>query len=93
VRKRLYRRVVVLKASEIRKMTPEERLLKLNELRVELVKLRLQSRVGTLTNTARIRNVRRDIARILTVMREESIREGERVEEAKEGLAVEEEKQ
>jgi large subunit ribosomal protein L29 len=93
VGKRLYRRVVVLKASEIRKMTPEERLLKLNELRVELVRLRLQSRVGTLTNTARIRNVRRDIARILTVMREESIREGERVEEAKEGLAVEEEKQ
>ncbi|WP_171770382.1 50S ribosomal protein L29 [Thermosphaera aggregans] len=84
---------MVLKASEIRKMTPEERLLKLNELRVELVKLRLQSRVGTLTNTARIRNVRRDIARILTVMREESIRERERVEEAKEGLAVEEEKQ
>ncbi|ADG91127.1 LSU ribosomal protein L29P [Thermosphaera aggregans DSM 11486] len=82
-----------MKASEIRKMTPEERLLKLNELRVELVKLRLQSRVGTLTNTARIRNVRRDIARILTVMREESIRERERVEEAKEGLAVEEEKQ
>jgi len=85
--------VVVLKASEIRKMTPEERLLKLNELRVELVKLRLQSRVGTLTNTARIRNVRRDIARILTVMREESIKEREQVEEAKEGLAVEEEKQ
>jgi len=82
-----------LKASEIRKMTPEERLLKLNELRVELVKLRLQSRVGTLTNTARIRNVRRDIARILTVMREESIRERERAEEAKEGLTVEEEKQ
>jgi len=82
-----------LKASEIRKMTPEERLLKLNELRVELVKLRLQSRVGTLTNTARIRNVRRDIARILTVMREESIKEREQVEEAKEGLAVEEEKQ
>lgn len=82
-----------MKASEIRKMTPEERLLKLNELRVELVKLRLQSRVGTLTNTARIRNVRRDIARILTVMREESIRERERVEEAKEGLTVEEEKQ
>ena len=82
-----------MKASEIRKMTPEERLLKLNELRVELVKLRLQSRVGTLTNTARIRNVRRDIARILTVMREESIRERERAEEAKEGLTVEEEKQ
>ncbi|ADV65469.1 LSU ribosomal protein L29P [Desulfurococcus mucosus DSM 2162] len=59
-----------MRADEIRKMTPEERLRKLNELRLELVKLRLQSRTGTLTNTARIRNVKRDIARILTVMKE-----------------------
>jgi len=82
-----------LKASEIRKMTPEERLLKLNELRLELVKLRLQSKVGTLTNTARIRNVRRDIARILTVMREESVKAKEQAGEVEEGTAVEEEKQ
>lgn len=60
-----------MKADEIRKMSPEERIRKLNELRIELIKLRLQSKMGTLTNTARIRNVRRDIARILTVMREE----------------------
>uniref|UniRef100_A0A7C2FP79 Large ribosomal subunit protein uL29 n=1 Tax=Thermosphaera aggregans TaxID=54254 RepID=A0A7C2FP79_9CREN len=82
-----------MKASEIRKMTPEERLLKLNELRLELVKLRLQSKVGTLTNTARIRNVRRDIARILTVMREESVKAKEQAGEVEEGTAVEEEKQ
>ncbi|WP_448578474.1 50S ribosomal protein L29 [Thermosphaera sp.] len=74
-------------------MTPEERLLKLNELRLELVKLRLQSKVGTLTNTARIRNVRRDIARILTVMREESVKAKEQAGEVEEGTAVEEEKQ
>ncbi|MCY0868805.1 MAG: 50S ribosomal protein L29 [Desulfurococcus sp.] len=61
-----------MKASEIRKMSPEERVRKLNELRLELVKLRLQARMGTLTNTARIRNVKRDIARILTVIRETS---------------------
>jgi len=61
-----------VKASEIRKMPPEERERKLLELRMELAKLRMQSRVGTLTNTSRIRNVRRDIARILTVMREEA---------------------
>lgn len=60
-----------MKASEIRRMAPEERLRKLNELRLELVKLRLQARMGTLTNTARIRNVKRDIARILTVINEE----------------------
>ncbi|GEM_PF-187952 len=90
---KLPRRVVWLKASEIRKMTPEERLLKLNELRLELVKLRLQSKVGTLTNTARIRNVRRDIARILTVMREESVKAKEQAGEVEEGTAVEEEKQ
>ncbi|ACL11494.1 50S ribosomal protein L29P [Desulfurococcus amylolyticus 1221n] len=60
-----------MKASEIRRMAPEERLRKLNELRLELVKLRLQAKMGTLTNTARIRNVRRDIARILTVINEE----------------------
>jgi len=82
-----------LKASEIRKMAPEERLLKLNELRLELVKLRLQSKVGTLTNTARIRNVRRDIARILTVMREESAKGRQQAEEVKEEVPVEEEKQ
>ncbi|MEM0378765.1 MAG: 50S ribosomal protein L29 [Thermosphaera sp.] len=79
-----------MKADEIRKMSPEERMVKLNELRLELVKLRLQSKLGTLTNTARIRNVRRDIARILTVMREEA---GRVVKEEKEGGVVEEEKQ
>ncbi|AFK50758.1 Ribosomal_L29 domain containing protein [Thermogladius calderae 1633] len=56
-------------------MPPEERVRKLIELRIELVKLKMQSRVGTLTNTSRIRNIKRDIARILTVMREEASRE------------------
>ncbi|WFO75802.1 50S ribosomal protein L29 [Desulfurococcaceae archaeon MEX13E-LK6-19] len=62
-----------MKPDDIRKMPPEERIKKLNELRLELLKLRMQSRVGTLTNTARIRNIRRDIARILTIMREEEL--------------------
>ncbi|WP_187146094.1 50S ribosomal protein L29 [Staphylothermus hellenicus] len=62
-----------MKPDEIRKMTREERLRRLNELRLELIKLRMQARVGTLTNTARIRNIKRDIARILTIMREEEL--------------------
>lgn len=64
-----------MKPDEIRKMAPEERLRKLNELRLELIKLRLQAKMGTLTNTARIRNVRKDIARILTIMREEELKQ------------------
>lgn len=56
-------------------MPPEERIRKLNELRLELLKLRMQSRVGTLSNTARIRNIKKDIARILTIMREEELKE------------------
>ncbi|MET1159404.1 MAG: 50S ribosomal protein L29 [Thermoprotei archaeon] len=62
-----------MKPEEIRKMSREERIRKLNELRLELMKLRLQARLGTLTDTARIRNIKRDIARILTIMREEEL--------------------
>jgi len=62
-----------MKPDEIRKIPPEERIRRLNELRLELMKLRMQARVGTLTNTARIRNIKRDIARILTIMREEEL--------------------
>jgi len=60
-----------LKASEIRAMSDEDRLKLLNELRMELVRLITQARSGTLTNVARIRIVRKNIARILTVINEE----------------------
>ncbi|MEM1622546.1 MAG: 50S ribosomal protein L29 [Sulfolobales archaeon] len=60
-----------LSAKEIREMSPEDRVKLLRELRMELLKLRTQARVGTLTNTARIRIVRKNIARILTVLNEE----------------------
>ena len=62
-----------MKPDQIRQMSREERIRRLNELRLELIKLRMQARVGTLTNTARIRNIKRDIARILTIMREEEL--------------------
>jgi len=63
-----------LSADEIRKMSPEERLKLLRELRLELIKLKTQAYLGTLTNTVRIRVVKRNIARILTVMREEELK-------------------
>ena len=63
-----------LSADEIRKMSPEERLKLLKELRLELIKLRTQAYLGTLSNTNRVRIVRKNIARILTVMREEELK-------------------
>jgi len=63
-----------LKADEVRKMSMEDRLKKLEEARAELIKLRLQAKMGLLKDTARIRNIRRGIARILTVINEEKRR-------------------
>ncbi|MCD6278882.1 MAG: 50S ribosomal protein L29 [Desulfurococcales archaeon] len=63
-----------MSADEIRKMSPEERKKLLNDLRIELIKLRTQAFLGTLTNVGRIRVVRKNIARILTVLREEELK-------------------
>jgi len=64
-----------LKAREIRAMSREEREKKLQELRLELMKLRMQAQLGTLENPGRIRAIRKTIARILTINREEKLRE------------------
>ncbi len=63
-----------LKPSEIRKMSPEERLEKLEELRGELLKLKMQSMLGTLDNPGKIRVIKKSIARILTIQREEELK-------------------
>jgi len=60
-----------VKPSEIRQMSMEERSKKLEELRLELLKLKMQAKMGLLKDTARIRNIKRDIARILTIINEE----------------------
>ena len=60
-----------LSADEIRSMNLNDRLHLLNELRLELIRLRTQAATGTLTNVARIRMLRKNIARILTVINEE----------------------
>lgn len=63
-----------IKADEIRKMSEEERLKLLEELRRELINLRYKAASGTLENPGRLRELRRNIARILTIMREEELR-------------------
>ena len=69
-----------LNAKTIRAMKPEERLRLLEELRSELLKLQTQRERGLLENPGRVRVIRRAIARILTIMREEElgIRRGEK---------------
>ena len=61
-----------MKMDEIRKMSREEKLKKLRELELELLRLRTLVRSGgSLENPMAIRNVRKDIARIKTALREE----------------------
>jgi large subunit ribosomal protein L29 len=55
-----------MKAKEIRELTDEEVARSLRENKREALNLRLQQQTGQLTNTARVRQVRKDIARLLT---------------------------
>jgi large subunit ribosomal protein L29 len=63
-----------IKLKDLRKMTREERLEKLRELREELMKLRMKARIGTVENPGKIRSIRKTIARILTIEREEQLK-------------------
>jgi large subunit ribosomal protein L29 len=59
-----------MKPAELRSMT-EDQLNKLEtELQVEWRNMRFQESVGQLTNNARIRTIRKDLARILTIRHE-----------------------
>ena len=55
-----------MKAADIREMTEEELKRAIDDNRREALNLRLQAQTGQLENTARIRLVRRDLARLQT---------------------------
>jgi large subunit ribosomal protein L29 len=57
-----------MKAEELRGKTPDELKTQLIELKKEAFNLRFQRASGQLENTARVRQVRRDIARIKTIL-------------------------
>jgi large subunit ribosomal protein L29 len=57
-----------MKAEELRGKTPDELKTQLTELKKEAFNLRFQRASGQLENTARVRQVRRDIARIQTIL-------------------------
>jgi large subunit ribosomal protein L29 len=61
---------MLMKASEIRALSNEELQKKLDDLKEELFNLRFQSVTGQLDNPMRIKEVRKDIARVKTIMRE-----------------------
>ncbi len=57
-----------MKAEEVRAKTPDELSDELVELKKEAFNLRFQRATGQLENTVRVRGVRRDIARVKTIM-------------------------
>src|SRR5690606_27585680 len=61
------------KAPELRELGNEELLAKLREAKEELFNLRFQAATGQLENHGRLKAVRKDIARIYTLMREREL--------------------
>jgi large subunit ribosomal protein L29 len=59
-----------MKPVEVRKLKAEEMRSKVADMREELMKLRFQQVTGQLTDPSRLRHLRRDIARMETILKE-----------------------
>ena len=66
----------MMKASEVRNMTAEELEEKLVGLKKDLFYLRLQHATNQLENPLKIADVKRDIARVKTIIREKELQAG-----------------
>ncbi|MER7331248.1 MULTISPECIES: 50S ribosomal protein L29 [unclassified Micromonospora] len=62
-----------VKPSELRELSEEELVTKLREAKAELFNLRVQAATGQLDNNRRLQVIRREIARIYTIMREREL--------------------
>ncbi|MCI9263824.1 MAG: 50S ribosomal protein L29 [Oscillospiraceae bacterium] len=62
-----------MKANEVRKMSVSELEAKLGELKKDLFNLRLQHATNQLENPVKIAQVKRDIARVKTIIREQEL--------------------
>ena len=60
-------------AAELRELSDDDLVLRLREAKAELFNLRVQSATGQLDNNRRLQIVRREIARIYTIMREREL--------------------
>ena len=61
------------KSAELRELSGEELVTKLREAKAELFNLRVQAATGQLDNNRRLQVIRREIARIYTIMREREL--------------------
>ena len=64
-----------MKVSEIRDLGLEEMQKKADDLREELFNLRFQHGTGQLENTTKLKQAKRDIARLKTIIREVSLKQ------------------
>ena len=62
-----------IEASELREQSDEELVSRLREAKAELFNLRVQAATGQLDNHGRLKVIRKDIARIYTIMREREL--------------------
>ena len=62
-----------MKANEVRKMSAADLEAKLGELKKDLFNLRLQHATNQLENPVKIAQVKRDIARVKTIIREQQL--------------------
>jgi large subunit ribosomal protein L29 len=65
-----------MKTNEIRKLSTEEINKKIAESKEELFNLRMKQATGSLENPSRIRELRKTVARLKTILREREIQEG-----------------
>ena len=62
-----------MKAAELRDLAPEELSTRERELSDQLFRMRIQKSMGSLENPDKIRTVRRDLARVKTVLRQKRV--------------------
>jgi large subunit ribosomal protein L29 len=62
-----------MKARELKELTAEELLKREKDLKEEIFNLRFQHSTGQLDNTARLKQVKKDIARVETTLRQKAL--------------------
>jgi len=62
-----------MKASEIRALSKEEKRRQLDDLKEELFNLRFQHEIGQLENSQKMKQTKRKIARVITIIKESEI--------------------
>ena len=62
-----------MKASEVRELSADEMRRKVDELEEELFNLKFQLEIGQLENSAKLKQTKRDIARVRTIIRQREL--------------------